>query len=69
MLNKDIHKDEVCINGRFVYTVKRNPLEGGHTRTTDYIDGRRRLDARFARDDIANLRGEMIQLHQRNCEV
>ena len=44
---KDSTKGEVCINGRFFYTIKHKPMNDGHTRTESYIDGRRWLDARF----------------------
>ena len=47
MLRKDVHKDEICISGRFVYTSKHKPLGDGHARTDAYVDGRRRLGARF----------------------
>ena len=40
-------KDEVCINGRFAYAVKRKPLKAGHVKTEAYIDSERRLDGRF----------------------
>ena len=35
-LRKDVPKDEVCINGRFVYTTKHKPMEAGHPRTASY---------------------------------
>ena len=38
---------EICINGRFVYTAKHNPVKDGHARTDAYIYDPRRLDARF----------------------
>ena len=46
-LRKDPPKDEVCINGRFVYTNKQKPLGDGHTKTDAYVDNRGILDARF----------------------
>ena len=42
-----VPSDEVCINGRFVYTAKRKPVKAGHTKTESYVDDQRRLDARF----------------------
>ena len=29
-----VPKDEVCINGRCVYTIKHKPLKAGHTKPT-----------------------------------
>ena len=40
VLRKDVPKDEVCINGRFVYTTKHNPPEDGHAKTDAYVDAR-----------------------------
>ena len=45
--HKDAPNDEVCINGRFVYTMKRKAIWVGHTNTEAYIDDERRLDARL----------------------
>ena len=51
VLKKDGPKDEVGINGRFVYAIKHKPLQAGHAKTEAYIDRQRRPDARFARKD------------------
>ena len=40
LLRNDVPKYEVCINARFVYTIKHKPLEAGHSKTDAYIDGR-----------------------------
>ena len=47
VLSKDCHKDEVCINGRFVYAIKYKPLKAGRAKTDAYVDNRRRLESRF----------------------
>ena len=39
LLNKDAPSDGVCIDGMFVYTTKRTPLEPGHTKTEEYVGG------------------------------
>ena len=33
---EDVPKDEVCINGRFAYTIKRKPLKAGNVQTEAY---------------------------------
>ena len=48
LVRKDVPKDEVCINGRFVYAIKNKPLKDGHAETDAYIDSPRRLDARLS---------------------
>ena len=45
-MGKAVPKDEVCINGRFVYATNHKPLTAGHARTDEYIDDIIRLDAR-----------------------
>ena len=47
VLRKDVPKDEVCINGRFVYEIKHMPLGDGHARTDAHIDDQSRVGARF----------------------
>lgn len=47
VLGKVLPKDEVCINGRFAYTIKRNSLKAGRAKTDAHIDTQRRLDSRF----------------------
>ena len=42
-----VAKEEVCIIGRFVYTMRRKPLKAGRANTEAYIDNERSLDARF----------------------
>ena len=49
VMGEGVPKDEVRINGRFVYTRKHKPLKAGHVKTDAYIENRRRLDSRFAR--------------------
>ena len=44
---EDVPKDEVCITGWFVYTMKNEPLQAGRSKTGAYIDHERRLDDRF----------------------
>ena len=44
---KGVTNDAVCINGRFVYTIKHKPRKTGNTKTEAYIDNQRRLDARL----------------------
>ena len=48
VLSKDSTKDEVCINGSVVYTIKHRPSKEGHARTDAYVDGRR-MGAAFLR--------------------
>ena len=48
VLGEDVHNDDVCINGRFVYNIKHKPWESGHAKTEAYIDSRSRLGARVA---------------------
>ena len=67
--SKDVPKAEVCINGRFVYTIKRKQSKAGHTRTNAYIDSQRRLDARFAREVIEKLWGGMLQRQHRTIAI
>ena len=47
-LRKDVPKDDMCINGRLVYTIKHKPMQGGHAKTDAYTDNRRMIDARFS---------------------
>ena len=44
---KDSPKDEVCINGMFVYDMTNKSLKAGHTKTEAYVGVRRRLDSRL----------------------
>ena len=32
-VEKDVPKDEVCSDGRFVYTIMNKPLKDGHEKT------------------------------------
>ena len=45
--SKDVPRDGVCINGSFLYTTQYNPSEAVLTKTEEYVDGSRSLDARF----------------------
>ena len=42
-----VPKGAVCINVRFLYTIKHKPPKAGHVKSESYIDNERRLDARF----------------------
>ena len=46
-LRKNVSKDEFCIDGRFVYTIKHNPAGAGNARTDAYVDAKRILYSRF----------------------
>ena len=37
----------MCINGKFVYTTKQEPLKAGHAKTEEYADNARRLGGRL----------------------
>ena len=47
VLIMDVPKDELCIDGRFVYTVMHKLLKAGHVKTEAYMDNQRRSDTRF----------------------
>ena len=47
-VEKDVPKDEVCIEGSFVYAVKHTPFKAGHERTDAYTDDQGSLGARFS---------------------
>ena len=42
-----ISKDEVCINGKFVYTTQQKAMEACREKSEAYIDSARSLGARF----------------------
>ena len=46
MLCGDVPKDELCINGRFAYTINHKSLKSGPVKQ-GHIDNQRRLCARF----------------------
>ena len=46
-METDVPKDAVCINGRFVYTLKHKALKAGRVKTASCIENESLLDARF----------------------
>ena len=62
-------KDEVCINGMFVYTIKHKPLEAGHPKTDAYVADQRMPDARFR---LKCSQGELVRIllpRKHSCRV
>ena len=45
VLSREVPRDGVCIDGRFVYAMKHNPLKAAPTKTEAYTDDQRWRDA------------------------
>ena len=67
--SKDLPRDEACIDGAFAYTTKQKSLKAGRAKTDAYVDGRRRLDARFCAKGQQGDSVETLLSHRRNYRV
>ena len=66
---KDFHKDELRINGMFVYAVRRKHPPSRTYKTDAYLDRRIMLDARFSAKGFQDGIGGILRRRGRSCGV